>query len=322
MNKTLVIKAKGGMGNRMLCTVTGLLLAEILKRKPVVDWSDGAYAEEGINAFPFFFKSGSCSTELPFYEGKNIVPDIWNRNLNQSVSRMIHKYDPKKHSSILIHRKYSVDPSCSDIQGEIAVYWSYTERIRRLGEGLSELYPESARMSKEQKLSYFIPRFLLLQDGIQNEIEKIKETVWENRVIGVHVRHTDRQISLERYKKPINRMLEKHPGAAIFLATDNPHVNEFFKSQYSHVITLEKWYPEDSSALHQNYTCPDKVRNGIEALVDMYLLAECDALIYPGNSTFSWISSLISKAPRQDRIDVTSRNVKVMLKKIIREFVQ
>jgi len=56
-------------------------------------------------------------------------------------------------------------------------------------------------------------------------------------------------------------------------------------------------------------------------LVDMYLLAECDCLIYSGYSTFSLISRILSDAQPENIVDIDRFNVKVRLKKIIRELV-
>ena len=54
-NRYLIIKAKGGMGNRMLCAVTGILYGQLTGRCTVVDWRDVSYSNDGGNTFSQFF---------------------------------------------------------------------------------------------------------------------------------------------------------------------------------------------------------------------------------------------------------------------------
>ncbi len=318
-SKCLIVKAKGGMGNRMLCTVTGLLYAKITNREVFVDWRDQAYADAGVNAFPLFFSCPVCQNGNFEENQVEVAPDIWKGCLNKSVSQMIDENDPDKHSSVFIHRKYSIDPAQKDYPEDVLIYWSYIERINRIRKLFPVSLPEYVKKDKRYILRKELTSMLPLQGDIVKVIAKNKVALWGEKVIGVHVRFTDRKVDLKLYDSPIRRMLEKMPEARIFLATDNMDIKNYFEKKYHKVVYTEKWYPEESIALHYNASCPDKIQNGIEALVDMYLLAECDALIYPGHSTFSWISSILSKASPANLIDVTRYNIKIQLKRLIRE---
>ncbi|HBY01619.1 MAG TPA: hypothetical protein DEG92_03620 [Rikenellaceae bacterium] len=320
MNRYLVIKAKGGMGNRMLCALTGILYAEATNRVPVVDWTDGAYAEFGVNAFPQFFNNEKCEAMLPLDNEKTVVPRIWKGHLEKSVSAMISTFDPNKHKSFFVHRKYSIDPSQYDYDDDIAVYWSYTERIHRLKKCLVNLNSEWASINKNVILKSTLIRHFPLKTPILNEKEEFKSKYWSNKVIGIHVRFTDRRIAIKKIETPLRQMLAKFPEASIFLATDNFEVDRYLKTQYPNIISTKKWYPDEFGALHQNTECPDRVRNGVEALIDMYLLAECDALIFPADSTFSLISSILSDADIENKFDITRRDVAVRAKRIIRKY--
>ena len=152
-----------------------------------------------------------------------------------------------------------------------------------------------------------------LQENIRIRIDDFKQKYWAEKVIGVHIRYTDR--------KNLGRLLDRYPDAHIFLATDNKNVEEEYKSKFKNVFSTSKWYPESGGSMHQNGGCENKVENGIEALVDMYLLADCDGLVYSGQSTFSVISSILSDANRSDIIDIDRFNLKLHLKTFIRELV-
>lgn len=321
MMKELLIKAKGGMGNRMLCTATGILYALAVGRRPIIDWSDGAYADPGVNAFPHFFSDPSCSVNIPNENGKRVVPSMWSGNLDKSMSWMIHTNDPGKHSSLFIHRKYSIDPARIYYPEDIAVYWSYTERVGRLLRGAARHAEGIKGESKRHVLRKTLLEHFVLKPSIQEDIERFRSTRWADQVIGVHVRFTDRKIRLDKYEKPLRHMLDRYPNATIFLATDNATILSHFNERYRRVLTTEKWYPPAADCMHQNNSCPDKLRNGMEALIDMSLLAQCSALIYPSYSTFSSISALLSQAAAENIIDVNRWDVNVRLKRFVREMV-
>ncbi|MCK4828693.1 hypothetical protein KA005_73865, partial [bacterium] len=117
------------------------------------------------------------------------------------------------------------------------------------------------------------------------------------------------------------RFLKRYPDAHIFLTTDNRQVSQEYHERFKNVFSTSKWFPKSMASMHQNVNCPDKVANGVEALVDMYLLAECDCLIYSGYSTFSLISRVLSDAQQENIVDIDRFNVKVRSKKLIRELV-
>jgi hypothetical protein len=161
-----------------------------------------------------------------------------------------------------------------------------------------------------------------LDDDIHQRISEFKSKNWHQTVIGLHIRHTDLKTNLLKYERPLRRFLECASDAYVFLATDNRRISEDYHKRYKNVFSTPKWFPDETGSIHQNRSCPDKVVNGVEALVDMYLLAACDYLIYPGSSTFSWISRLLSDIPSQNIVDIERFNPRVRLKKCLREFLE
>ena len=319
--KYLVVKAKGGMGNRMLCAITGILYGQLTNRKTIVDWSDESYSNNGSNTFARFFNAPQVFTETSLPEDGSIRPKIWRSNLSKSMSRMLHEYDPDKHRSITIHRKYSIDVRRLDYDEDVVIFWYYTGRIKILKRHLHNPDLGLAGLNHAQIIRKVLHEQMQLQDNIRQRIREYKAVNWPDNVIGIHIRYTDRKASLEKYEKHLCRFLKMYPDAHIFLATDNQQVNKEYHKRFKNVFSAPKWFPNGTNSMHQNEACPDKVANGIEALIDMYLLSDCNCLIYSGCSTFSLISRILSNARSENIVDIDRFNAKVKLKKLIRDLV-
>ena len=320
-NKYLVVKAKGGMGNRMLCAVTGIIYGQLTGRKTIIDWRDGAYSNDGSNTFAKFFSCSSVYPETILPEGATVRPQIWTNRLDKSMSNLIQTYDPNKHGSVLIHRKYSIDVRDLEYAEDILVFWYYKGRIRFLRKHLSNPEYGFDGLTRPQIIRKVLAEEMKVTDEVRQRLDDYKSANWPDKVIGVHVRHTDRKTNLAKYEKHLCRFIKRYPDAHIFLTTDNQQVNKEYRSRFKNVFSTSKWFPNGMLSMHQNMNCPDKIANGIEALVDMHLLAQCDCLIYSGYSTFSQISHILSDAPPENIIDIDRFNVKVRSKKLIRELV-
>jgi hypothetical protein len=312
-----VVKAKGGMGNRMLCAASGILWARAAGREPYVDWRDDAYSLGAENAFFHFFESPRVLREPPA-ETESVFPPVWRGHLDRSVSQMLHSYDPDKHSSLTIHRKYSVDPSRADYTQDVAVFWYYMGRFRALAALARERVEGYAGLSVEQIARKALREELPLNARVRDRIEEFAAASWPERVVGVHVRYTDRTTDLGKLEAATKEQLRRVPGAKVFLATDNRRVEEEYKRQFGDVLTTPKWFPPEGAVMHQNEACADLVANGVEALTDMYLLARCDALVYASRSTFSEISRLISRIPNERVTDVDRLEPKMIAKRVLR----
>jgi hypothetical protein len=132
----------------------------------------------------------------------------------------------------------------------------------------------------------------------------------------------DRKTSLKDFLRHVDKLHAKKPQATIFLATDNKEAEDQIRARYPKVVTTPKWFPEGGISMHQNPECPDRTNNAVEALIDMYLLAECDYLVFPGSSTFSKIASLISTMPRANAIDIERYSPRIRIKRFVKALVQ
>lgn len=320
-NKYLLVKAKGGMGNSMLCAVTGIIYGQLTGRITVIDWRGEGYTNDGSNTFSKFFTCPEICQETILPSEPTILPKIWEGKLNKSMSQMLHEYDPDKHSSIRIHRKYSIDVSRLDYDEDIIVFWYYTGRIKALKKHLSNGQTGFAGLNTNGIIRKVLTEQMTLHKDIRQRIDEFKAKHWSGKVIGLHIRHTDRQIDIAKYERHLLRFLQRCPDAHIFLATDNQQVNQEYQSRFKNVFSTQKWFPKGMTSMHQNTDCPNKVANGIEALVDMYLLAQCECLIYSGYSTFSLISRILSDAQPENIVDIDRFNLKVRVKQLVRELI-
>lgn len=108
--------------------------------------------------------------------------------------------------------------------------------------------------------------------------------------------------------KRLNALLERAPDLQIFLSTDNIQIKNMFEDGYPGVITTPHWYPSTPGLrIHSNPNHPDPMESGNEALVDLYLLAECNYLIIDTSSNFSAIAALLTRAPHSNIFDVKRR---------------
>ena len=127
-------------------------------------------------------------------------------------------------------------------------------------------------------------------------------------MVGVHVRYTDHRTNIWAILKKLNSLIKREPGLRIFLSTDNLQIKNMFEELYPDVITTPHWYsPTPGMNIHQNRKRPDALESGIEALVDLYLLPECDYIIIDTSSSFSYIAKLLTNVPDSNIYDVGSR---------------
>lgn len=306
-----IVKAKGGMGNRLLCAASGILWSRAAGREPFVDWRDKAYSRSGENSFLHFFDNATVLREPPA-ETDDVHPPVWRGHLDMSVSEMFHAYDPDKHSSFTIHKKYSIDPSRAEYPQSLVVFWYYMGRFASIAPLARARLPGHAGLSVEEIARKALREELPLRQEIRERIERFARDHWAERVIGVHVRHTDQTTNLGKLERAAEAHRRRMPDAAIFLATDNRQVEESYRRKFGRVITTPKWFPPEGATMHQSEHCADPVENGVEALVDMYLLARCDALVYASRSTFSEISRLVSDIPPNRVTDIDRHNPKVV----------
>ena len=316
-SKILLVKGKAGLGNRLLCLLGSILYADITDRQLVIDWCDGAYSKKGDNAFPLYFVTPT--THNYNIADKSIFPPIWTSHINYSADELMAKYshdemDNRKSISSI----YSADFTSKAHKDDIVVHWSYFDDIESLRPYLKGKHKRYNKLSREAILKEVWNKNLTLTPTIKSLIENFKQCNFSQYNIGVHIRYSDRKNSYKHYPKIINRILKKHPDSNIFLSTDNRDVEKEFKYLFKNITITKKWLPEPGTPVHRNKHMASKYTIGSEALIDIYLLAECDFLIYDKTTTFGYCASIISKATSNNIFEMSpiSHTIKSKIKSV------
>lgn len=155
-----------------------------------------------------------------------------------------------------------------------------------------------------------ISRFIRPRDYVEAKADRFfQEQLAGPYTIGVHIRGTDaisseekrphRQgsLMLSRYVPEIQRLLEGHPEARIFMATDEEASRRFMLEQFgSSLIRMYNTIRHTdgqaagsgpTGAIMPAYISGDRdlaARQGEEAVIDYLLLSRCDYLIHNGSS--------------------------------------
>jgi len=281
------LKARAGLGNRLLALAAGLDYARRANREIYVDWSDNTYSQDRINIFQDIFEIRGipCLTERPDYGIKSVYPACWRGHLDRSVVDLLQE-NPD------IARQYDTSIEFDDAarKEEITVGWSYDARWGTL----SKYYPDTPRT---RVLRAIFTKHLQLVPSVKRDVLSRIRDYGISDCVGVHYRQSDKKSST-----PLVDMLSLVPDdSPVFLCTDN-------KSVIDHAIDIlgpsrlrffSKWMPDSfaqkpgESSLHQNKACPDRLVSLKEAILDMWCLASCKSLIRTDSSTFSYISELV-----------------------------
>ena len=312
----LIIKGKGGLGNRILSAVSGILYAEATGRDYVIDWRDGIYANRPANAYPLLF---NAQIQPPIPDNSTdclVIPDIWQHHLAESPSQMISRFYPTQHSHPLVYRKLSA-PLChkealSNPQ-VIEVFWAYTSKIGRVKKFLDASKMSYRSLMRETLMSHFTPC-----ESVLNQVETL--CIDSTATLGVHIRYTDLKVPLHRVLNAIEKRIAAGGYRNIFLATDNLMVEQQVTAGFDNVMTAQKVFADNEQQLHTPSCSDDKLQQSYAALVDMYALSKCAGLIYSSRSTFAKVSQLLGEESYQHMIDIDKFNPIVQGKNLAQEY--
>jgi hypothetical protein len=165
-------------------------------------------------------------------------------------------------------------------------------------------FQELAQMPTPHILTKLLREDLILQSEIRERIGHFRSNRFHSRTVGVHVRYSDYRVRIFAIIKQLNALLRRERDLQIFLATDNIEVKKMFEGNFPGVVSAPHWYAKPGSPIHIDRARPDRTETAIEALIDLYLLASCDHLIFDGSSSFSRLANLLSTAPAHNKLDV------------------
>ncbi|MFA7585205.1 MAG: hypothetical protein WCY11_03280 [Novosphingobium sp.] len=315
----LLIKGKGGFGNRILAAATGLVLAELTGRRPVIDWRDGIFLPPGINLYPLLFDAPLPCDAKRFDKATDVVPAIWSGRLGDTAGTLIDSAFPGRHSSPFVYRALSLDLARPDHPAQAAVFWSYLPKLARLRKRMSR-HPRFAGRSLDDIVTELLHEHFTPNMRVRREIAGL----FAGRVrpiIGVHIRHTDLKVPLAPFERALAALRLRMPEADIFLATDSAQVQAHMLARFDGVFVIDKAVADGDAGLHRpdhrdaDTAFADPLREAENALIDMWGLARCDWLVHASRSTFSTLAAAIGGIPRDRQIDIDRHNPLVQAKR-------
>jgi hypothetical protein len=302
----LLVKGISGLGNRIECVLTAILYARLSGRKLIVDWSDDYYANDGTNAFHRFFQCPMANSTDAIPRTDSVVPALWRGHLGETAANFRKKYEQKRDP--VVSYPLSIEPKILSYSEDIAVLWMYHEKVSELREHFAGDFGEFAHKSNKAILAGLLRDELRLHPDIRKRVDEFKAAHFVKRTVGVHVRYTDHRVPLRPILAKLNTLLQREKDLSVFLATDNLRIKRMFLELYPGTLTTSHWYPDRPGVtLHNNRNNPNLLESGAEALVDLYLLAECDYLIMDTSSSFAGVAALLTKAPPANILDVRCR---------------
>ena len=315
----LLIKGKGGFGNRILAATTGIVLAELTGRQPVIDWRDGIFLPEGENLYPLLFDAPAADDPAAYDGRSDVVPAIWAGRLGQSARTVITRDLGDRHSSPFIYRRLSLDLARPQAPQPVAVFFSYLPKLARLRRAMAR-DPRFQGRAADDVLRDVLARHFTPNARVRAAVERLFAGL-PRPVIGMHIRHTDMQVPVPPFERVAGRLRQQMPGATLFLATDSQAVQDRIQARFDGVMTIDKALGRDAGGLHRpdhrdaDAAFADPLREAENALVDLWTLSQCDWLVHASRSTFSVLAALLGPIPTARQIDIDRFNPVVRAKR-------
>lgn len=267
----LISKKHTGLGSDMATIVGGWYYASRTARTLVIDWRNSRYLlDRSANAFPRLFQPMDQIAGVQILCDDSVAEEKFPKPV---VS--LHKLEPRRRR-LLIRDGADVDASTLVNKNPMHILPSLTAQ-RTIFSAL-RLHPD-----------------------VYHELEVFRRREFgAAKVLGIHVRHGNgehlgfgRETNLEELKLQIvrncKRLCEALKKSAclrvkVFLATDSQEVEDTLKSALPNVVTRSKlFHVTGGGPLHRRAL---GLAGAQDALIEMFLLAHCNALIY----TDSWFS--------------------------------
>lgn len=302
MDRLVLVKGRAGLGNRILAALGGILYARLSDRRLIVDWRDQGYSDGTVNAFRHYFDCPLLAPTDDIPPAATIEPPVWRGNLHETSLGLQRRLGRGRLSEVW--REFSFDLGRIDHDADVLVMWAFTSKIHLMKPLFVGRFAHLERMRIRE-----ITRTLLRQDltprpVIRARVDRFRADHFAQPTLGVHVRYTDHRTRLHAIVTQVERVLAANPGLQVFLATDNAAVLDLFRRRFSPLVSTPHWLPPAGQALHSNPARPDRLESGVEALVDLYLLASCEHLVIDTSSTFALLAELLSAAPPERIVDV------------------
>ncbi len=174
-----------------------------------------------------------------------------------------------------------------------------------------------------EKMASAISKFIRLNAETEKHVNRNIQTILSGeRILGVHARGTDFKagfnnhtvyVTVDEYIEHARHAVEKYGYDQIFLATDEEQTVKKFKAVFGSSVVFHDVYrakEETDIGIHCS-KCDRELHHyklGLEALLDMYSLAVCDALIAcPSGVSFHAMLNKRAKDQKYDYLDIIDK---------------
>jgi len=185
------------------------------------------------------------------------------------------------------------------------VSYSFSEKVYLLRKHFKNKLSEFHDKNTDEIFKMLLKNCIKFNPEIQNNGNDFKEKYFNDEVIGVHIRYTDKKANIKLTLNTLNKLLKDKKVKKIFLATDSKNITDLFKDLYGKdLIIRNKRLPNDPVPLHKATSGNDQVMHAIDAVADMYLLSKSNYLVIDSSSSFSYISYLFSDLDKSGVYDL------------------
>ncbi len=307
MPKILVVRASGGLANRLLALTSGIALALVTKRCLCIDWRDGLYSDDFSNIFPTWFSLEHVpympveDVLLYMEKGASVYPPFWQEHFAKTVA-VEYLFDGNNHMSPENMHISSIDQENMHTDADIAFFWHYNEKLciklaPLLLPYLKERFAEAVNLQAEDVPAFIFRTCIVPKAELSEAADTFFAKHFSSSPVGIHIRHTD-------LKSPLPLMLEKlcavaKRDEALFLCTDSVEVEDMVCKLFPHTITQKKIFLDSGIPLHSYVPGISNVQKGREALLDMLILAKCRTIIRYAPSSFARIAVILAHMPKE-----------------------
>jgi len=144
-----------------------------------------------------------------------------------------------------------------------------------------------------ESMNYYIEKYAKLNSTVQNIVDSNMKGFEKNKVLGLHIRRTDKfeyylhyepdvakPVELEKVQEVVDKLIEKDNYSKIYLATDDNESYEFFKQKYDKmIIAIDAFRSSGKQSIHMNHKNISGYKKGLDALLDCIFLSKCSFLI-------------------------------------------
>ena len=288
----ILVKGDLGLGNRILCLLSAVLLARVTGRRLAVDWRDPLYSGDGRDAFDRLLRLDLAVPLDSLPETESVQPACWRGRLHESAATIRRERFGRHYMDPWIWEPFCVGLDRIDHRERVLVFTSFFEQIDPLRRYLTGALAGMRSMPSATILQRLWTDHLTLAPALKASVDLFRQTRFGTETLGVHVRDSDLRTRVDAIEATTARLVGRHPQMRIFLASDNAEALRRYTARFGDVVATEKWYPPPGEAMHRHESRPDPTAGAAASLVDMYLLAECDRLIVDSRSSFGRLAAL------------------------------